>query len=122
MRALSVAVFSAALLALAACGGSSPPLPTAAQLARKIPGAHACLTQTPDVLAEADVSCALSGTDSVDVVTFPSMGNEQKWITGQGSWYECCVEGHLFAATYSSASGDDFPLITKALGGRVVTG
>jgi hypothetical protein len=117
------AVLAALLLALAACGGtSSAPQPAAAQLAHKIPGCHAFLAQTPDALAKADVSCSLGGTASAEVVTFASMGDEQKWITKQGNYYGCCVEGHLWAATYSSASGSYFPRIRRALGGREVAG
>jgi hypothetical protein len=117
MRASLAATFGAALLALTGCGGSSATPPMASQLARKIPGAHACITMTPDVLATADVSCVLTGAESVEVVTFPTMGNEQKWITQNGA---CYVEGHLFTVTDNSASGNNFPPIIKALGGRAV--
>ena len=117
------ALLAAAALALAACGGSSStPPPTATQLARRIPGCHAPLSQAPSVLAKADVSCSLGGSSSAEVATFTSMADEQKWILQEGNYYGCCVQGHLWAATYSSASGSYFPRLTGALGGRVVTG
>lgn len=116
-------IFLAALLALAACGGSSTTTPlTASQLAHKIPGCHAFLNSTPSVLATGDVSCTTGGV-SDEVVTFTSMASEVKWIQAQGQWYGCCVEGHLWAATYNSpAPVNGFTPIIKALGGREVSG
>lgn len=115
-------ILAAVALALAACG-SSPPAPlTAGQLAHKIPGCHGFLSRAPDVLATGDVSCTTGGITD-EVVTFASMGDETRWIQAQGAWYGCCVEGHLWAATYNSGTPvDGFTPVIKALGGREVTG
>lgn len=108
---------------VAACGGTpAQPSLTASQLAHKIPGCHDFLSRTPDVLASGDVSCSVGGT-SDEVVTFASMSSETRWIQAQGAWYGCCVEGHLWAATYNSGVPENgFAPVIKALGGREVTG
>lgn len=120
MRRSAALVLLAAVLA--ACGsGPAQPL-TASQLAHKIPGCHGFASGTPSVLAVADVSCT-DGTETVDVVTFASTGNETRWIQAQGPWYGCCVQGHLWAATYNSGTPmDGFAPVIRALGGREVTG
>lgn len=115
---------AALLLALAACGSSAPAPLTASQLAHKIPGCHHFLAQTPSVLATGDVTCDAPGSGplgSVEVITFASSGNEQKWILGQGGSSVCCIQGHLWAADYIGGT-NEFPRITRALGGRVVSG
>lgn len=109
-------------LALAACGGGTSAPLTASQLAHKIPGCHGFLSRTPDVLATGDVSCTVGGITD-EVVTFARMSDETQWITKQGLWYGCCVEGHLWAATYNSGTPvNGFTPLIRALGGREVTG
>lgn len=121
MRRSAVLVLLAAVLA--ACGsGPAQPL-TASQLAHKIPGCHGFLAQAPSVLATGDVSCTAADGISDEVVTFASTGNEIRWIQAQGAWYGCCVEGHLWVATYSSGVPvNGFTPVIHALGGRQVTG
>lgn len=110
-------------LAVAACGstGGTAPL-TATQLARKIPGCHTLLHNTPSTVVTGDVTCAMGNAGQIEVVTFATTGDEKQWIRGQGNFYGCCIEGRLWAATYDSPSGSYFPRIKRALGGREVTG
>jgi hypothetical protein len=78
----------------------------------------------PSVLASTDEQCAVhdGGNGVIEVATFPNMGNEVKWIQADLA-YGCCIEGHLWAANYSSEPGyGDFGRIMKALGGRQVNG
>lgn len=116
------AAWATLVLLLAACGSSTTAPLTASQLAHKIPGCHGFLAQAPSVLATGDVTCSAGGI-SDEVVTFASMGNEVRWIRAQGAWYGCCVEGHLWAATYNSGVPvNGFAPVIRALGGREVTG
>jgi hypothetical protein len=116
------AVPAALALLLAACSSPSAPL-TAGQMARKIPGAHGCYANTPGVLAIADETCYTPGGGTVDVITFTSGGDEVRWIQAQGAYHGCCVQGRLWAATFSSAVPvDGFAPVIRALGGRQVSG
>lgn len=119
-------VFAGAVLAVlaAGCGASRPPAPpTARALLAKIPACHGFVAQTPSVLAVSDGSCPITGSalGSIEVVTFATMGSEQRWIARQGGYYGCCVEGRLWAADSDAGTGQ-FPAIIRALGGRAVTG
>lgn len=120
MRRSAALILLAAVLA--ACGsGTTTPL-TASQLAHKIPGCGHFLAQTPSVLATGDVTCTTGGITD-EVLTFASMSDETRWIQAQGPYYGCCVEGHLWAATYSSGTPvNGFTPVIKALGGRQVAG
>lgn len=116
------AILATLALALAACGGGSATPLTASQLAHKIPGCTHFVTQTSSVLATGDVTCDAPGDGalgSVEIATFATMGDEQKWILRKGS-DGCCVEGHLWVV--AEFGPDEFPRIVHALGGRDVTG
>lgn len=128
MRRLALAAALAALLA--GCGGTASTPPSATTLLAKIPACHGYVAQTPSVLAVSDGSCHPPATGSalgvIEVVTFATMGSEQKWITQQAAHPDgtegCCVEGHLWAADYQFSVTSEFPRIIRALGGRPVTG
>ena len=111
-----------AVLALAACG-SSPP--SAKTLTSKIPGCGLYATGAqPSVYAAQDASCALPDGTIVEVATFASQADERSWITGQGAYGACCLEGSLWAATVDSPaepSEPDWQHVESAIGGRQVS-
>lgn len=120
-RRITAAAAALALL-LAACGGTSATPLTASQIAHKIPGCRHFVAQAPSVLVISDVTCDAPGDGplgSVEIATFTSSGNEQKWILRKGS-DGCCVQGHLWAA--AEFGPDEFPRVIHALGGREVAG
>jgi hypothetical protein len=123
MRKPAVLALAGVATLLAACGSAAKPPPSAAALAHKIPGTYSCGSQQPSVLATADVQCLVrDGGGVIELATFASSGDEVKWIE-QNAFYGCCVQGTGWAADYTfSAGSSGFSLITKAIGGRVVSG
>ena len=118
-----------ALVLLAACGSSTPhhAAPTAAGLARRIPGCGTPAVNTPSVLEIADVTCTMA-SEQVTIATFATAADEKKWIADGGYpadpdpiYAGCCVQGHLWAATVDGITYD-FGLVIKVLGGRRVSG
>lgn len=124
MRRLAALAF--ALLALTACGGGTTP-PTAAQIARKLPGCHKPFTPSGGVSVQASTEQeCLTPQGEVFVATFSSAGLERQWITSQG--FGACggIQGNGWAATVNATVADlGCPVeasVAKALGGRLASG
>ena len=122
---ITPALLVTAALALAACGGSSAP-PTAAQIARRLPGCHKPYTPPGGVAVQAsqEQEC-LTGTAVVDVATFTSASLERQWITAQNAGTCEAIQGQGWAALVLPAVTDfckEGAAVAKALGGRMVSG
>ena len=62
----------------------------------KIPGCTASpLTSPPGPTVAQEASCALGDGTVVEIATFASSAAENSWITGQGEYDACCVQGNL---------------------------
>lgn len=131
MRTIPAAVILAAtVVLLAACGGSGT-APTAMTLAQRIHGCTGATDNTPAVIETEDVTCTLADGDEIEVATFPSSADETAWIADGGSpstpdpdYIGCCVQGPGWAAMVDGLNDvltDNYD-ITRALGGREVTG
>src|SRR5262249_49101523 len=68
------------------------------------PGCHHFLAQTASVLATGDVTCDAPGDGplgGVEIVTFASSGNEQKWILQHGTRPDAACKGSCGRQTTS---------------------
>lgn len=121
MRTVNALAAAAAVMLLAGCAGAGQP--TAHELAVKIPG---CQPQdaagSTSAYAIAEVHCDTSWA-LIDLATFGSAADEMAWMKSQGGSAWCCVQGDRWAATVEpTGNGYVFPRVTKAIGGRIVTG
>ena len=91
----------------------------------KIPGCTASLlTSPPGPTVAQEVSCTLGDGTVVEIATFTSSAAEGSWITGQGEYDACCVQGNLWAATVDATvipSEPDWQKVLSAIGGREVS-
>lgn len=74
--------------------------------------------------AQQAASCQLADGTVVQVATFASQADERSWITGNGIWAACCLEGNSWAATVDTPtlpSDPDWKHVESALGGRQVS-
>lgn len=115
-------------LTLAACGGTgSAAAPTAAQLARKLPGCHKPFTPSGGVAVQAQTEQeCITPTAEVTVATFTSAALERQWITANMGSGCGDVQGNQWAAEVAATVDETgCPVeagVAKALGGRLVTG
>lgn len=114
-------------LALAACGGTSAATaPTAAQLARKLPGCHKPFTPSGGVSVDAatEQEC-LTPTAEVTVATFTSVSLERRWIAANLGSACGDVQGNRWAAevgvTVDETGCPVEARVAKALGGRLAS-
>ena len=120
------ALLAAAALALAACGSGSTP-PTAAQLARELPGCHKPFTPSGgvSVQAQTEQEC-ITPTAEVFVATFSSAGLERQWIISQQAGACEAIQGSGWAATVAPTVNEVGCQVeagvAKSLGGRMVSG
>ena len=120
---LAGASAASALVLLTAC--SSAP-PSAASIARKIPGCHPYWRGAIDVQAKQEVTCNDLG-GAVWVATFSSAPLERQWLNADGVGAGLCVQGSGWAALIASNSAGDWHyraarLVVAHAGGRIVTG
>ena len=129
-RVRPLAIIALAAAVLAGCSSGGPP--AAASLAGKIPHCGSLATNTPPVIAVQDVTCIMPDGSQVELVTFATSADEQQWIASGGSpatpdpqYDGCCLQGTGWAATIGDGGNGtlvDWYDVTKALGGRQVTG
>jgi hypothetical protein len=123
----------AAIVVLAGCS-STPASLTARHLATRIPGCTQITEETPAVMEIQDVTCTLPDGAIVEIATFATSNDERRWILDGGSpqspdpaYAGCCIQGNKWAAAVGfSIVGKpgiiDDQLVTKAIGGRIVSG
>jgi hypothetical protein len=71
-----------------------------------------------------EAPCALGDGTVMEIDTFTSSDAEDSWITAQGEYDACCVEGRLWAATVDATvipSEPDWQKVLSAIGGREVS-
>lgn len=115
-----------AILGAGIVGCSSAP-PTAASIARRIPGCHPYWTGPVDVQAMQEVTCNAPGA-AVWVAAFSSAALERQWLSADAVGAGGCVQGNGWAALVSAdnAAGDwhwrDARTVAAHTGGRLVSG
>ena len=107
---LALAAAAAAAVTLSGCGSSPPQAKT---LTGKITGCGKDPGSPPavNVHARYETSCMLADGATVVVATFAGNADERAWITGQGEFGGCCLEGKLWAATVdTTGSSQVYPM------------
>ena len=118
---LAGASAAAALVFLAAC--SSAP-PSAASIARRIPGCHPRYPGAVSAYATGEVFCAPPG-EQVYLGTFSSAHLARSWMAANSNGADACIQGNGWAAQVLFLSTSPFAAaearMAKALGGREVS-